>query len=274
MKIFDFFKKRRKFNRIARNIRSIKIQGARNVAKKALEAYHLIPTKRSKKKLLSLRPTEPMLENVLELADKTEKEKILLHFKEAQEKINKIVSRLIKKNEIIFTHCHSTNVLNALSYSKKKGKNFEVYHTETRPLLQGRKTARDLKLSKIKSTMFIDSAINFALNGGNKKKRVNKIFLGADALVREGIINKVGSGTIAELAKNKKIPVYVIADSWKFTKNYVPIEQRKLNEIWDRAPKEIRIQNPAFEFVEKIYISKVITEKGIMSYDDFVRKMN
>ena len=57
--------KQKRFNQISRNIKEIKIQGARNIARKALYAYSLIPTRKSYKKLLSLRPTEPMLVNVL-----------------------------------------------------------------------------------------------------------------------------------------------------------------------------------------------------------------
>lgn len=110
------------FNKIARDIKNIKIQGARNIAKAALRAYSLIPTETSRKKLLSLRVTEPMLEHVLQLADKIPFSKIHSHFDSAQDEINKIVFRMIKNNDVIFTHCHSTNVSNALIYAKKKRK--------------------------------------------------------------------------------------------------------------------------------------------------------
>src|SRR3989338_9013103 len=150
--------KKRVFNKILKNIKEIKIQGARNIAKMAFYAYNLSPTKNSKNKLLNSRPTEPMMQNVLEMAQKkVSKEKILRHFDEAQKKINENVFKLIKNNKIIFTHCHSTNVVNALIYAKKKEKKFEVHNTETRPLFQGRKTAEELRKSGIKTTMFIDS---------------------------------------------------------------------------------------------------------------------
>ena len=69
MKIHSYLKKKKKFNKISRDIKSIKIQGARNIAKQALFAYSLFPNKNSKKKLISLRPTEPMLINVLNKAE-------------------------------------------------------------------------------------------------------------------------------------------------------------------------------------------------------------
>ncbi len=254
----------KKFNKICKDIRDIKIQGAKNVAKAAINAYFLIPTKTSKKKLLSIRPTEPMMYYVLDLAEKgVSKKEILNHFKSAQEEINKHVLKLIKNNFVLFTHCHSTNVTSSLIYTRKKGKKFEIYNTETRPLYQGRKTARELSKNHIKVTLFVDSAMGVALSKEMNTKKVNAVFLGADAITPKGIINKIGSETIAILAKQNKIPVYIIADSWKYTKEKLPIEQRKINEVWDKAPKHIKIKNPSFEFVPKKYITGIITEKGL-----------
>jgi ribose 1,5-bisphosphate isomerase len=214
-----------------------------------------------------------MLQNVLDLAEEQPIERILNHFQVAQDKINKHTLKLIKSKDIIYTHCHSTNVSHSLIYAKKKGKSFQVYNTETRPLFQGRKTARELKNANIKVTMFIDSAMDIALSEKQKTKKVNKIFIGADALTRNGIVNKVGSGAIAKLAMINKIPLYIIADSWKYSKNKVPMETRKLNEIWDKAPKNIKIKNPSFEFVPKKYIKKIITEHGALSYNEFLKKV-
>lgn len=268
-------KYQKRFDKICNDIKSIKIQGAKNVAKSALYAYSLIPKKSSIKKLISLRPTEPMLQKVLSLVDKMPYEEILAHFENAQNKINKTVFKIVKDNDRIFTHCHSTNVVNALIYAKKKGKRFQVYNTETRPLFQGRKTAKELSNAGIKVTMFIDSASAIAIEKENKRDNLyaTKVFLGADALLSEGIINKIGSGLISEIAFKNKIPVYIIADSWKFSKIKIPIEQRSLNEVWNRAPKNVKIKNPAFEFVKKKYITGIVTELGLMKYEEFVRKM-
>lgn len=271
-----FMNKKRQYDKILKDIKEIKIQGARNVAKAGLNAYFLFPNKKAKQKILSLRPTEPMLRHVLNLAESgMKKEKILGHFNSAQDEINKIIFKLIKSNDTIFTHCHSTNVSQALIYSHKKGKNFEVYNTETRPLFQGRKTAKELKNAGIKVTIFIDSALALAIEKESKMDKIHadKIFIGADALLPSGIINKIGSNLVAEISKMHKIPLYIIADSWKFAKSKIPIEQRNLNEVWDKAPKHIKIKNPAFEFVNKKYISGIVTELGLMKYDKFVKKM-
>ncbi len=265
----------RKINKIINDIKKVKIQGARNITKAAVKAYFIFPSKKTKQMLLASRPTEPMMGNVLDLAESgISKEKILEHFEESQKKINFSTIKLIKNNDTIFTHCHSTNVINALIYAKKREKKFKVYNTETRPLFQGRKTAKELKEAGIKVTMFIDSAIALAIEKESKKDKIyaNKIFLGADALTKNGIINKIGSKMVAELAHLHKIPLYIIADSWKFTKQKVPIEHRSLNEVWDKAPKNIKIKNPAFEFVPKKYIEGIVSEFGILSYDQFLKR--
>lgn len=263
---------KKRFNQICKDIKDIKIQGATNVAKAAYTAYKLFPSKSTKRKLLSLRPTEPMMTNILDLAEKgNSKEEIINHFEETQDKINQQVIKLIKKDSVIFTHCHSTNVVKALIYAKNKGKKFEVYNTETRPLYQGRQTAKELKNAKIKVTQFIDSAISIALEAGKNKKKTSFILLGADALLKDKIINKVGSGIIAQLAKDYKIPLYIVADSWKYSNKPVKIEERNFKEIW--GTKKIHIRNPAFEAVPAKQITKIITELGTDNYPTFVNKV-
>ena len=122
--------------------------------------------------------------------------------------------------------------------------------------------------------MFTDSALGVALEKRQGTKKATKVFLGADALTKKGIINKIGSKPIAQIAHQQKIPVYIIADSWKFTKEDLPIEQRDLNEVWDNAPKNIKIKNPAFEFLPKKYITKIITEHGTQSYNNFIKTIS
>jgi len=266
---------KKSINKTIKDIKSIKIQGARNIAKAALKAYYQIPDKnkqQAKQKLISARPTEPMLVNVLNKLDKIKNkklvyQKILNHFDQAQDKINKLVFKLIKNNDIIFTHCHSTNVIKALIYSKNKGKKFQVYNTETRPLFQGRTTSSQLSKAQIPVTMFVDSAAAQAI------KKTDKIFFGADALLKTGIINKIGSAMFAQIAKLNKKPVYIIADSWKYSDNPVSVEQRNFKEVWNNAPKKIKIKNPAFEFVNKKYIKAIITELGNLSYNKFLKKV-
>jgi len=262
-----------RFDKICKNIKGVRIQGARNVARAALQAYSLNHTKKAKKILLSLRPTEPMLANVLDLADRYPEKKILKHFDEAQEKINKFVFKIIKNNSKLLTHCHSTNVVNSLIYSKKHGRKFSVYNTETRPLFQGHRTAKELAKAGIKVTMIADSAVGDVLEKGGTIKKADIMLIGADALLQNGdVINKIGSNMFAEIAFHNRVPVYVIADSWKFSRRNVKIEQRAHEEIWKHAPKNVKIQNPAFEVVKSKYIKAIVSELGILKPRQFVIK--
>ncbi len=258
---------KKRLSDIYKRIKEVKIQGASNIARAALEAYYLKPNNENKRKLLSLRPTEPMLSNVLHLADKIPKNEILAHFNDAQSKINKNVLKLIKNGMIIYTHCHSTNVVKALIYVKNKGKKFEVYNTETRPLYQGRTTARELAKKGINVTDWVDSAMDEAI------EKSDIVLLGSDAILNSGIINKIGSDAIAKLAYVNKKPVYIIADSWKFSPKSVKIEERDFHEVWKKAGKHIKVMNPAFEKVEKKYIKGLVSELGILKFDVFLKKV-
>lgn len=264
---------KKRFNKLCKDIKSIKIQGARNIALAGFKVYRLFPNEKSKKKILSLRPTEPFLINILKKADKISYPKLLNKLKQNQQIINKLTYKLIKNNSIIFTHCHSSTVVQALIYANKNGKKFEVYVTETRPLFQGRKTAEELKRAHIKVTMFVDSAAATAIEKENKRDKIHAdlVLFGTDAITEKGAINKIGSGMFAEIAKNNKIPVYILADSLKYISK-IELEQRNLKEVW-KTTQKIKIKNPAFELVKKQYVTGIISELGNLSYKQFLRKV-
>jgi len=259
------------FNKICRDIKSLKIQGATNLARKAFYAYKLIPTKESKKKLLSLRPTEPMLYNILDKYEALSYAELTKKLEDSQDKINQEVFKLIKNRDVVFTHCHASSVTNALIYARKKGKHFEVYNTETRPRYQGRKTSRELRRAGIKVTMFVDAGALIALTKTQNTKKADIIFLGADAITKDEVINKIGSGMYAELAKLHKIPFYIVTNSLKYTNKKIKIEQREKEEVWDN--KKIKIMNPAFEKIPKKLITRIISELGTLKYDNFLKKI-
>jgi len=269
---------KKRFNKIVENIKKIKIQGARNIARSALQACSIYPGnclihKEAKNKLINARPTEPMLVNTLHNYEKLGYKKTIAHFDSAQNEINQSVLKLIKNNSVVFTHCHSSAVVNSLIYAKKHKKKFEVYTTETRPLFQGRKTASELKKAGIKVTSFVDSAIDIALEKKQNTRKVDLILLGADAILDDGVINKVGSGMIAELASIHKIPLCIIADSWKYSSHHVKIEERDFHEVWKNVPRNIKVRNPAFEKIERKYITGIVSELGILSYSEFLKRV-
>ena len=255
---------------VIRDIKSLKIQGAQAIAEAALHAWAKAKDKKkAAQMLIAARPTEPMLQNVLRLANsgKLSYNAILKKLAE-KEKIYKIGAKLIRNRMVVFTHCHSSTVVGILKEAKRQGKKFEVRNTETRPLFQGRITARELAKAGIKVCHYIDSAAMQAMRDAD-------IFLfGADAITKEGVYNKIGTEMFAEVASTYfKIPVYSCTHSWKFSKRPIRVEQRPRSEIWKGAPNKIKIYNPAFELAEKRFITGIVSELGILTFDKFLRRV-
>ncbi|MBI4447454.1 hypothetical protein HY643_00590 [Candidatus Woesearchaeota archaeon] len=264
------------FNTICRKIKNLEIQGAANVAKAGVQALKLKHDANSVKKILSLRPTEPCLQNAVKFVLQDVKKNYPLamhHFEEAQKKIDEYGANIIKQNSIIFTHCHSSAVTSILQKAKKSGKNFEVCNTETRPKFQGRITAEELAKAGIKVSHFVDSAMRIAL------KKADIALIGADAIMSSGkVANKIGSELVAEVANRYDIPFYVCTDSWKFDHESafgkgVEIEKRSPKEVWEKPPKGVTINNVAFEFVNPNLITAIISELGILTPETFIEEV-
>lgn len=260
--------RKERFDRICNDIKRVKIQGAESVAIAGLRAYSLMPTNASIKKLLSLRQTEPALKNALDYAKKFSVEDALKHFLDSEYATDKLALKIIKGNSAIFTHCHSSSVINALIYAKNHGKRFSVLNAETRPLLQGRKTAKELVKRGINVVTMVDSAARLEI------KKADMMMIGCDAILKDGsVINKIGSGMFAETAHNAEKQVYIISDSWKFSPKPVKIEERNFGEIWKISLKHLKIINPAFEKVDAKYITAIISELGILKPKEFVKEV-
>ncbi len=254
-------------NKIFSDITSVKIQGATSVARAGVIAYSMKPSQEVKERLISLRPTEPLLFNSLKLLEKGHKKDFIFrHFDKTQEKINQLTLKLIKNKSGIFTYCHSSTVSRALIYAKSKGREFQVFNTETRPLFQGRITAKELSSHKIDVTTFADSGMHEAIRGSSIA------LLGADAILKSGVINKIGSGIIGDILFVHRKPLYIISDSWKVFPLNVKIEERDFHEVWKNAPKNVKVRNPAFEKIPKKFITGIISELGILKYNKFMKK--
>jgi translation initiation factor eIF-2B subunit delta len=259
-----------RFDKILEGIKSVEIQGATNVAKAGINAFMLKNDKRSVKKILKARPTEPLLQNAIRLLQKSKnpkksKERYLSYIKKSQKTIEKKGLRLIRKDMNIFVHCHSSTVIGLLKQAKKKGKNFIVYTTEVEPLLQGRKTAAALSKAKIKVVVFPDMAAEQAL------RKCDLFLFGADAYSRKGLANKIGTSFLCKIAKEFGIPRYSCGISLKYTKR-IKLETRPSSEVWQPSNKTIKIINPAFDFVSKKIITGVLSEFGILPHKQFIKK--
>lgn len=259
-----------KFDEICKKIKTLEIQGAENIAKAGLVAYSLKPGKDSIKKLLSLRPTEPCLENALRFAEKNSVKEAYEYLEESDEKIAKIGAKLVKGD--VYTHCHSSTVNKVLAEAKKT-KKFRVYCTETRPRFQGRITAKELAGLNVPVTLFVDSAMRLAI------KKAKLAMIGADSITLEGnVINKIGSELAADTCNHFKVPFYVVTNSWKFDlcylyKKEMPIEQRASAEVWENRPNGVNVMNPAFEKIKASSIKAIVSELGILSPKEFVKKV-
>jgi len=252
------------------DIKSLKIQGSQTIAEAALKAWTSAKDKKKASKLLKdARPTEPMLFKALHAVETgSDPLKLIEKFKKDRQKIANFGASLIKNNSIVFTHCHSSTVIDILKAAKAQGKKFVVHNTETRPMFQGRITATELAKAKIPVKHFIDSAAMLAM------KDADIMLIGADWISQKGIANKIGTEMFAEIAtKYFKIPVYCCSHSWKFAEKGITIEQRPAKEVWQNVPKGVDVHNPAFEVAESKHIKGIISEFGILNYNDFLKRM-
>jgi ribose 1,5-bisphosphate isomerase len=288
-------------------IKTLQIQGARNVAVAAVKAIQdLSENTKSKNKaqfldelkeaqniLAKSRETEPLMRNALNFIitkskdSKTEKvaelkkllvsnaENFLADLDKSRERTAEIGSKRIRNNSTVFTHCHSSTVTRLLAKAKKEGKNFRVICTETRPAFQGHITARELIDLGIETTFIVDSAARTFIN------EVDIVLVGADAITSEGnVVNKIGTGGIAVLANEARKPFYVVSELLKFDPetlrgDYEKIEQRSPDEVWSEAPKTLNVHNPAFDVTPNRYINGLICEEGIIAPQlvvEFIRR--
>jgi len=281
---------------VADRIRKLEVQGARNVAIAAIKALEALAEEtradtrkefmkqlsEAKATLFASRATEPLMRNavrwIISQVENGGKQKVealvkvvsssssqfLENLEASKECIAEIGAKRIRDNSVVFTHCHSSTVTHLLSKAKEDGKTFEVICTETRPVFQGRITAKELLALGVKTTFIVDSAARSFM------RNADLVIVGADAITSEGnVINKIGTGTIALLAHEARKPFYVVAELLKFDPvtvcgDYEQIEERSPNEVWEDAPEKLAVRNPAFDVTRRDFIHGVICEEGII----------
>jgi methylthioribose-1-phosphate isomerase len=187
---------------------------------------------------------------------------------------------LIRDGDGVLTHCNAGGLatseygtaLAVMFRAAERGRRFHVYADETRPLLQGaRLTAWELQQKGIDVTLICDNMAGHVMRDG----RVQVAIVGADRIAANGdTANKIGTYSVAVLAKAHDIPFYVAAPSSTFDLKLadgtgIPIEQRDPREIShgfgrQTAPEGVKIYNPAFDVTPASLIAGFITEKGIL----------
>lgn len=187
---------------------------------------------------------------------------------------------LLKDGMRVLTHCNAGALATAgvgtalapLYVAKAEGLHIEVFADETRPLLQGaRLTAWELAQAGIPVTLITDSMAGSLMAAG----QVDMVMVGADRIAANGdTANKIGTYTLAVLAKHHKIPFIVVAPSSTVdreipTGEMIPIEERAADEVTHIAGTRIaaegaRVFNPAFDVTPAALISHIVTEDGVL----------
>ena len=198
----------------------------------------------------------------------------------ANKQLGKYGASLLRNAKQIMTHCNAGalatagygTALGVLRALKDSGKEFEVFVNETRPFLQGaRLTAWELCKEKIPATLITDNMAGYLMQKG----KIDAVIVGCDRVAANGdVANKIGTYTIAVLARRHAIPFYVAGPTSSIDVNCpagkdIPIEERdpkEVSHIFGKAlaPKGMRILNPAFDVTSQELITAIITEKGII----------
>ncbi len=202
-------------------------------------------------------------------------------------------ARLLKDGDVVLTYCNTGRLatvdwgtaLGVIRSAVEEGKKISVVACETRPLNQGsRLTCWELMQDNIDVTLITDSMAGYVM----RKKKIDCVIVGADRIVKDAVFNKIGTYSIAILAKEHGIPFYVAAPSttfdWNKCEEDVVVEERSREELIYCnikcmktliAPENVRVYNPAFDATPLKYVSAFITEKGIIRppYSENVKKI-
>jgi len=198
----------------------------------------------------------------------------------ATRQLSQLGAKLIDNGSTLLTHCNAGplatagygTALGVIKAAKDQGKKVKVFVTETRPLLQGaRLTTWELREEGLPVTLITDSMAGYFMYKG----KIDCVVVGADRIASNGdSANKIGTYTLAVLAKENKIPFYIAAPTSTIDLSLssgaeIPIEERNPEEITHIqgipiAPEGIRAANPAFDVTSHSYITAIITEKGIV----------
>lgn len=232
-----------------------------------------------------LKKAKTIQDNIEEIKNKVIEEAQKIADEDAQNNraIGKNGAQLIEDGDTILTHCNAGELcaveygtaLGVVRAAWEQNKRIKVIADETRPLLQGaRLTTYELKRDGIPVTLITDNMAGYVMSKG----LINKVIVGADRIVQDTVFNKIGTYSVAVLAKEHKIPFYVAAPISTFDLKHrasdILIEERKPEEITNIgcqqiAPCGVNVMNPAFDATPLKYVSAIICEKKVIHNKDF-----
>ena len=198
---------------------------------------------------------------------------------------------LVPDRKTVLTHCNAGalatagygTALGVIRAAVEAGKQIDVFADETRPFLQGaRLTVWELQQDGIPVSLITDNMAGHFLKSG----RIGCVVVGADRIAGNGdVANKVGTYSVAVLAKENGVPFFVAApistlDLSLASGSAIPIEQRAAEEVTHVfgtriAPEGTVVENPAFDVTPARYVAAIITEKGVARapYDESLKKL-
>jgi len=252
----------------------------------AVNLFWAIRRMQAKFEQLRVRPIPQIKQSLIEEAQRMHAEDIA-----ANQAMGRHGATLMPASGGVLTHCNAGalatagygTALGVIRAAVEAGKQIHVYADETRPFLQGaRLTAWELVKDGIPTTVISDNMAGTMMKQG----KIGAIVVGADRIAANGdVANKVGTYTVAILAKEHGIPFYVAApistvDLATAEGSGIPIEQRNPKEVSHIAGKQmvpdgVSIENPAFDVTPARYVTAIITERGIAKapYDASLRRL-
>jgi len=235
---------------------------------------------------IRIRPIPQIKQSLIEEAQRMHAEDIA-----ANQSMGRHGATLMPSSGGVLTHCNAGalatagygTALGVIRAAVEQGKKIHVYADETRPFLQGsRLTAWELMKDGIPTTVISDNMAGAMMKQG----KIGAIVVGADRIAANGdVANKIGTYTVAVLAKEHGIPFYVAAPTSTVDLecpdgSQIPIEQRNGKEVTHIAgrqmvPDGVAVENPAFDVTPAKYVAAIITERGIAKapYQDSLRQL-
>ncbi len=252
----------------------------------AVNLFWAIRRMQEKFELLRIRPIPQIKQALIEEAQRMHAEDIA-----ANQAMGRHGATLMPSSGGVLTHCNAGalatagygTALGVIRAAVEQGKQIHVYADETRPFLQGsRLTAWELMKDGIPTTVISDNMAGAMMRQG----KIKAIVVGADRIAANGdVANKIGTYTVAVLAKEHGIPFYVAApistvDLETPDGTKIPIEQRNAKEVTHIAGKQmvpdgVEIENPAFDVTPAKYVAAIITERGVAKapYEKTLREL-
>jgi methylthioribose-1-phosphate isomerase len=252
----------------------------------AVNLFWAISRMRDKFELLSGNSIAHIKQSLIEEAQRMHAEDIA-----ANQAMGRHGAALMPASGGVLTHCNAGalatcgygTALGVIRAAIEQGKKIHVYADETRPFLQGsRLTAWELMKDGIPTTVISDNMAGAMMKQG----KIGAIVVGADRIAANGdVANKIGTYTVAVLAKENGLPFYVAApfstiDLHTPSGNEIPIEQRNPREVTHFAgkavtPEGVQVENPAFDVTPAKYVTAIVTERGIARppFDESLRRL-